>query len=583
MNRSAFRKVVRALVPKAWRGPIRRQLRSLGLYPDHASVRTPHQADWGTILGRGADRWRAALAAAQDGPRVLLADYLGVQTQSAMINATLAVALTLRGARVHILLCDEALPACSVARVDNLDPKELVEVGPSRRLCAKCFAPTERLFQSFGLPIHRYRQFLTAADIEQARALSSELAIGEIENYELDGMEVGKHALAGVLRFYVRGSLGDEPLGQAALRRYFAASLLTTIATQRLLRTIAFSSVCAIDGLYVPIGSIGAAARREKVRVVNWSSAYRKQSFIFSHVDTFHQTLVSEPATNWEDMTWTPDSEAAIVDYLKSRWYGTRDWIAYTESPQDDVAAIATSLGIDFSRPCIGLLTNIVWEGQILYRGTVFPNMLEWALATIRYFAGRPDLQLIIRVHPAEVRSSNISRQPIMHEINRVFPTLPKNVFIIPPESPISTYATMSRCDTVIIYGTQTGVELAAMGIPVIVAGGAWIRNKGVAMDVDSPQEYFALLDRLPLNQRMSEAATRRARKYAYHFFLRRMIPLPFTAATPGWPPFRLTLSRLDELLPGQSLGLDIICEGILNGAEFIYPAELQSEVLQAR
>jgi hypothetical protein len=581
MSQSTSRKVISTLVPAAWKGPIRRGLVSLGLYPDNTPVQERHQADWAAILGHDSAAWQAACAAAKDGPSVLLVDYMGVETQSAMMNTTLAVALTLRGARVHLLLCDEALPACAVARIGNLEPQELVAVGPSQRLCGTCFSPTEKLFQSFGLPIHRFRELLTPDDVQQARTLSSELPISEIGDYELDGVDVGRHALCSAVRYYVRGSLGEEPLAQAVLRRYFNASLLTTAAVRRLLNTASFRAVCALDGMYVPMGLVGAAARRQKVRVVNWATAYRKQSFIFSHVDTFHQTLVSEPTTHWEGMTWTPEMETAIVDYLKSRWYGTRDWIGYTESPQDDVAAIAAEFGIDFAKPCIGLLTNIVWEGEILYRGTVFPNMLEWTLATIRYFAERPDVQLIIRVHPAEVRASSISRQPIMGEISRVFPTLPKNVFIIPPESRISTYATMSKCDTVIIYGTKTGIELAAMGIPVIVAGGSWIRNKGVAMDADSPQEYFALLDRLPLNERLSSTKTRRALKYAYHFFLRRMIPLSFTTATPGWPPFRLTLSSLDELLPGQSLGLDLICNGILNGDEFIYPAELLPEVLQ--
>jgi hypothetical protein len=204
--------------------------------------------------------------------------------------------------------------------------------------------------------------------------------------------------------------------------------------------------------------------------------------------------------------------------------------------------------------------------------------MLEWALQTIRYFANRADLQLIIRVHPAELLGALPSRQPIIKEIRWAFPTLPRNVFIIPPENPISTYAVMLQCDSAIIYGTKTGVELTSMGIPVIVAGEAWIRNKGITLDANSPDEYFSLLDRLPLKERLSEAVTQRARKYAYHFFFRRMIPLPFAP----WPS-ALQLSGLDDLLPGRSVGLDVICNGILSGDEFIYPAELHPETFDER
>jgi hypothetical protein len=291
--------------------------------------------------------------------------------------------------------------------------------------------------------------------------------------------------------------------------------------------------------------------------------------------------MLTEPTAEWEDMPWTPEMEAEILDYLRSRWYGTRDWISYQQNPQEDVSTIAAELGIDFSKPCIGLLTNVLFDAQVFYRANAFPDTLEWVLLTIRYFANRPDLQLVIRVHPAEIRGTDRSRQPIIDEIRRAFPTLPHNVFVIPPESPISTYAVMLQCDTVIIYGTKTGVELTSMSIPVIVAGEAWVRNKGVTLDASSPEEYFQLLDSLPLKERLSDAVTQRAREYAYHYFFRRMIPLPFLKPIP--PAYKLALSGIDKLLPGRSVGLDVVCNGILNGEKFIYPAELHPEIFDDR
>ena len=64
-----------------------------------------------------------------------------------------------------------------------------------------------------------------------------------------------------------------------------------------------------------------------------------------------------------------------------------------------------------------------------------------------------------------------------MAELRAAFPQLPKNVFIIPPESKLSTYAAMFACDSVLIYGTKAGVELTSFGVPVVVAGEAWIRK----------------------------------------------------------------------------------------------------------
>lgn len=409
---------------------------------------------------------------------------------------------------------------------------------------------------------------------QKARDLSSSLSIAEIKQYRLDGLQVGEHAHSGALRFFARGELQGEAKGEAALRRYFNAALLTVWATRRLMTKFSFTCVYTVCGIYVPEGIIGEVARERNVRVANWSFAYRNRNVIFSHGDTYHHTLLSEPLAAWENLAWTPEMEAEIVEYLNSRRYGTRDWIRFIDNPQEDIAAIAAELGVDFCKPSVGLLTNVFWDAQVHYAGNAFQNMLEWLVETIRYFNKRPDLQLIIRVHPGEILAETRARQTVTSEIRRFFPKLPSNVSVIPPESKISTYSVMSQCNAVLIYGTKAGVELTSIGIPVIVAGEACIRHKAITLDATSPEEYFRLLDGLPLRNRLSEKELQRARKYAYHFFFRRMIPLPMTVSSRGTP--EPDVKGIDDLVPGRHLGLDVICNGILHGSEFVYPAENQ-------
>lgn len=519
--------------------------------------------------------------AARHGPTILIATSTGGHRALTSVESLLAVALTLRGADVHFLLCDGVLPACMQATIGQFrDQSEFVRHGPAQSLCDDCFAIGYATYRPLGLPVHRYSRLITRSERRMADELSASIPLSAIGDFRLDGLAVGEHALAGALRYFARGNLDHEPDAEPVLRRYLRASLLTTYAVRRLLDRFAFDCACFNHGIYVPQGLVGEVARQRGVRVVNWNPAYRKRCFIFSHGDTYHHTLMSEPTSVWENMQWTPEMETAVMDYLKSRWQGTRDWIWFHEKPQEDLAAIAEELGIDFSRPSVGMLTNVMWDAQLHYPANAFPNMLEWVLQTIRYFEQRPDVQLIIRVHPAEVRGTIPSRQPMETEIRKVFPRLPQNVFLIPPESPVSTYAVMLQCDGVIIYGTKTGVELTSFGIPVIVAGEAWIRNKGVTMDAPTAEEYFRLLDRLPLRQRMDEATTRRARMYAYHFFFRRMIPLSMMQPVSGVPPYRLCVSGLDDMMPGRDLGLDVICQGVLEGSAFVYPAELQPDVM---
>ena len=530
--------------------------------------------NWNQIIQKDLREWERYKKAALSGPKILIATSTGGNRAVAPVESLLTVALTLRGANVHTLLCDTVLPACQQATIEEFwSPNAFAERGPSG-LCRECFEPSLNSLRPLGLPIHRYSELITHDESASAESLSESVSLSQIPNYRIDGVAIGEHAYAGALRFFARGEIESEPLGAKVLRRYFHASLLTFHATRRLLADLDFKSAVFHHGIYIPQGTIGEVARSLGVEVINWNPAYRKQCFVFSRNDTYHHTLLSEPTEIWEDIDLTEGLEAKLMDYLDSRRQGSQDWIWFHERPEEDLEAIAEDLGIDFSKTSIGLLTNVVWDAQLHYPANALPNMIEWVMETIRYFASRPELQLVIRIHPAEVRGTLVSRQPMEEQIRRALPALPSNVVIIPPESNVSTYAVMSVCDSIIIYGTKMGVELTSLGIPVIVAGEAWIRNKGLTMDADSPEEYWALLDRLPIGHRMDSKLTHRARKYAYHFFFRRMIPIEGLRPQMRWPPYRLELASIADTLPGKNPGLDVICDGILHGGEFVYPDE---------
>lgn len=535
--------------------------------------------DWGVLLGpkEVAVKSKKILRS----PKVLIATSIGGDAPSATLESLLGVALAVRGAVPEALLCDTALPACLRGNVNNYpDEAEFVRSGPRERYCQGCFENSESCFSSAGIKVLKYSDYLTKKDIDNAARLAAVTPFSDIAHYTQEGVAVGEHALAGALRFFARGTLEGEPNGETVLRRFFEAALLTNFALNELFNREKYEVAVFSHGIYIPLGIVGEVARKRGVRVVNWVTAYRKQRFIFSHGDTYHHTMISEPVEHWDAIQWNPELEQRTMAYLESRAQGTRDWIWFHEKPEEEMAKIARELGLDPAKPIIGLLTNVVWDAQLHFRANAFTNMLEWIIESIEYFSHRPDLQLLIRIHPAEIRGTVKSRQRVMDEIKKHFgATLPPNVFVIEPESPISTYAAMEACDSVIIFGTKTGVELTARGIPVIVAGEAWVRNKGLTLDANSKQQYFEILDSLPIGQRLTLENTERARKYAYHFFFRRMIPLRMIVPNEGFPPFKVWLQHgVQSLMPGNSVGLDVICQGILEGSPFIYQDEKNAE-----
>lgn len=531
--------------------------------------------DWERMIRDERSFWDERLQQCVGAPKILLPTTVGGMAALSSMESMLAVALTLRGFEVHVLLCDAALPAClRVEHTTIKDAKDVVSSAFQAIICKTCQSTGDYLFTPLGIKIHRLSELVSNTQRDYARKKSHEVAANEISSFKASGISVGEHAYAGTLRYFASGNLDDQEMGEAVLRRYLEASILTMNAINELTSRYHYHSSCFNHGIYCPHGIISEVLRSRGVKVSTWNIAYRRKCFIFSHDDTYHHTLLNEPNSNWENIEFNDKAKKRILTYLKSRLKGSKDWIWFHEKPQESFSIINETLGLDLSKPIIGMLTNVMWDAQLHYEANAFPDMLSWVFETIEYFIGRADLQLVIRIHPAEVRGTLPSKQPLLKEIHKRWPTLPDNVKVIEPESQISTYAIMAQCDSVIIYGTKTGVELTSVGIPVIVAGEAWIRNKQVTRDANSVEDYLKILETLPLGRRLDEKTQTRALKYAFHFFYRRMIPLQFMGKTGAWPPYKPVIRSLKGLLPGVDVGLDIICDGITQGREFIYPAE---------
>ena len=93
------------------------------------------------------------------------------------------------------------------------------------------------------------------------------------------------------------------------------------------------------------------------------------------------------------------------------------DWVYSPTSTNDDINSLFEKLKINPNKPLIGLPTNVMWDAQLDFPSNFFKNILEWLFFTVDYFINNQNLQLIIRVHPAEVDISKPSKQRVSDEL----------------------------------------------------------------------------------------------------------------------------------------------------------------------
>src|SRR5262249_54952425 len=176
------------------------------------------------------------------------------------------------------------------------------------------------------------------------------------------------------------------------------------------------------------------------------------------------------------------------------------------------------------------LFTNITWDTAAQDRDRAFADMFSWVVATVRLFEATPLAQLVIRVHPAEVRVPGWeTRDPVLARLARTVPALPPNVRLVGPESDLSSYTLMELARCGLVYTSTAGLEMAMEGIPTVVAGLVHYAGKGFTLDPGTIEDYRDAVTRalaLPRDATVRE----RARRYGYAFFFRSFLPMPLVA-----------------------------------------------------
>lgn len=534
-------------------------------------IEEPLRQQWLRILRQSEEDLKRL--SEPSGPRILFATGYGFGGAMLAFESILAMALRMRGALPIVLSCNKTLPACEFNRFGNFVPSPGA-FGPqltNRSRLEQCRICTENILDPFELlPISAtaFSEYLRADDLDRVTRIVDAIPFESYGDYVYRDIHVGEHALSSVMRATFRGTLLDNEETRWLFRRYLIATMLVTDLTERVFEKIKPERVVAAHGIYVTHGTICEVARKHGIHVIVHGIPYRRGTVWLAHDDTYHRTLITEPTSRWENLVLTPSMAKKLDEYLASRRFSSRDYAAYHVNAIDDKETLIRELDLNLDLPIISLFTNVLWDAQLYYKYNAFADMLDWLFETVRYFERRHDLQLVIRIHPAEARGVMPTNQPLVPELLRVYPTLPRNVKLIPPESKLSSYTLAEISRASLIYGTKMGVEIAVSGTPLIVAGETFNRRKGYSYDVETREEYFALLDRINDLPRNSPEIIERARKYAYHFFFRLMIDCPLFSVKDvihlSGP--RLEFNRLQEVAPGRCRALDLISKGIMDG-----------------
>ena len=208
----------------------------------------------------------------------------------------------------------------------------------------------------------------------------------------------------------------------------------------------------------------------------------------------------------------------------------------------------------------------------------------QWATGCWAGSAGlqsHPELDLVIRIHPAEVGLRNHPTRERMadHISAHVRTSCHRTSASSRPTIRRARTSFMDEASLGLVYTSTVGLELAVRGVPVIVAADTHYRGRGFTVDPGTASEYWSAADRLMSTPPDGDERARLrelARRYAALFFFRFHNVLAAVTEDGRSRP-RIRVSDAKDLDAGNDPALDRLVAGILYGTSVVAPASRSS------
>lgn len=427
---------------------------------------------------------------------------------------------------------------------------------------------TDLYIRSFGeVPTH-FDNLLGAIRMKALRTEAATAPVSLIFSYTKYDVDIGRHVASSLCRYFLKSEVRAEQEEWAA-REFLFTALVSLEAAREIHHRHSPRLLISSHGIYSSWGTFCDYFRSVNCPFVTWGFQYKKNAILMSHNQSYHQDMITEDPALWQNASLTQAARADIIDYiLKKGSVSHSDNIDYYNGSDRIEATVCKLLGIASRQTAFGLFPNLGWDAQISFRPKFFETMNEWLIETVRWFAGHPDLALIIRAHPAERRAAFETREKTADILARAFHTLPANIHLVAPESAISSYDVLSEVEGAIVFGSKFGLEAAIQGKPVVTAGEAYYSGKGISFDPADKADYFGLLSRLAEGLVPSAEMVEMAVRFGYHYHVRRQVILPL-AEMRGAQFINYTFADETVLRPGSMDDLDHVIETCLSGAPF--------------
>lgn len=418
-------------------------------------------------------------------------------------EALIAETLAQSGHAIVYVSCGEVLQqVCIPMNAFGLD--HLSPVDARRKICRLCGEQKRLLRQEFGFPGCDLADLLEPADRIQAQEMVDALSFEECMALTVDHVPVGTLALYETILNRKKTGIEFDASEQAEYRAWLRGAVTTVIAGTRLFEReqpdcmAVYNSFYSVNHVMCRLASVrgiphyflhagGNLSRRLQTLMVGREEAYR---YLRGLVDRWPQ---------FRDLPCAPDTLRDITNHFLVL-FGGRSVFGYSPGASRESFDVRQRFGIRMDQKimvatmsskdervaakAIGILDD---QPQML-----FPQQVDWVKRLIKFVDGRPDLFLLIRVHPRDFPNKREAvKSEQAKDLETIFSQLPRNVRVNWPSDGVSLYDLANETSVFLNAWSSVGKEMSLLGLPVVIYSPALIYYPSELNYVGSTEQEF--------------------------------------------------------------------------------------------
>lgn len=475
---------------------------------------------------------------------------------------TILHGLHLRNAQTLMVLCDALMLEC-----DLYQPSKGAKAQRKANSCNRCQAESAFLTAKANVSYLWLGRWIEPDTIAKAQAWAADIENPETACY--NGWPIGEWVRSSVHSHFRTDALDiDDPNIRAVYQRYAAGGAAIATGLDALYRHEKPDAQLLFNGRMAPTRIALELAKLHGIRTI---TEERGQAPGYMRLVKNTHCLDPQPFfalyEKWKDTPLNKQEIGELQNLLENHLSGFGHEIGKFVAPTAGPGTIRETLKIDETKRLAVLFTSSTDEpqGQPEAAG-VFDHQHQWIKASIEKFRSEPNWHLVIRTHPNSggKRAVGTNRKELEF-IDELQKNLPNNVSIVKPEDDLSSFDLIQAAHCGLIWHSSIGVEMAALGRPVLRVGNYWFHDTDCMRSIEDPAEYESAVSSLlkDSEEDLSMERTISAWRLAYCWFFRQSVAFPLVQQ-PDWAAGEAAYQSTEDLRPGEDAGLDRVCSIII-------------------